>query len=80
MHVSCEKLCQKYIRPKAHRFRHVGHGLGLAVAHPVAHTVAEVCPDKISPYQYQYAVADNYFGSLFDFDASETDDGCYCGP
>ena len=72
------KNCQRYKKPKAHKIGHgvVGHGLGLAVAHPVA----EVCPDKISPYQYQYAVADNYFGSLFDFDASETDDGCYCGP
>jgi hypothetical protein len=33
----------------------------------------EVYPDEISPYTYQYAVADDYSGSRFD--ASETDDG-----
>merc|ERR1739841_53500 len=33
----------------------------------------EVHPDEISPYTYQYAVADDYSGSRFD--ASETDDG-----
>merc|ERR1711971_573857 len=52
----------------------VGHGVvGHAVAHPIAHAVAEVYPDEISPYTYQYAVADDYSGSRFD--ASETDDG-----
>merc|ERR1712066_73668 len=44
-----------------------------AVAHPVAHAVAEVYPDEVSPYQYQYAVADDYSGS--NFQAAETDDG-----
>merc|ERR1711874_234867 len=47
-----------------------GHGLahgvvGHAVARPVAHAVAEVYPDEVSPYQYQYAVADDYSGSNF---------------
>merc|ERR1712181_7516 len=52
----------------------IGHGVvGHAVAHPIAHAVAEVYPDEISPYTYQYAVADDYSGSRFD--ASETDDG-----
>ena len=52
----------------------IGHGVvGHAVAHPIAHAVAEVYPDEISPYQYQYAVADDYSGSRFD--AAETDDG-----
>merc|ERR1711981_729542 len=44
-----------------------------AVAHPVAHAVAEVYPDEISPFPYQYAVADDYSGS--NFQAAETDDG-----
>merc|ERR1712088_54884 len=30
------------------------------VAHPVAHAVAEVYPDEISPYTFNYAVADDY--------------------
>merc|ERR1711874_433581 len=52
----------------------IGHGIvGHAVAHPIAHAIAEVYPDEISPYQYQYAVADDYSGSRFD--AAETDDG-----
>merc|ERR1711874_33277 len=52
----------------------IGHGIvGHAVAHPIAHAVAEVYPDEIPPYQYQYAVADDYSGSRFD--AAETDDG-----
>merc|ERR1712128_273749 len=61
----------------------VGHGIARpvvhaapayrAIAHPVAHAVAEVYPDEVSPYTYQYAVADDYFGS--NFQASETDDG-----
>merc|ERR1712158_107380 len=44
-----------------------------AVAHPVAHAVAEVYPDEISPFTYQYAVAVDYSGS--NFQAAETDDG-----
>merc|ERR1711874_85613 len=52
----------------------IGHGIvGHAVAHPIAHAIAEVYPDEISPYQYQYAVADDYSGSRFD--AAETVDG-----
>merc|ERR1712072_1093991 len=55
----------------------VGHGIAHpvahAVAHPVAHAVAEVYPDEISPFTYQYAVADDYSGS--NFQAAETDDG-----
>ena len=48
----------------------IGHGIGQAV---VGHAVAEVYPDEVSPYTYQYAVADDYSGARFD--ASETDDG-----
>merc|ERR1711935_622723 len=44
-----------------------------AIAHPIAHGVAQVYPDEVSPYQFQYAVADDYSGS--NFQASETDDG-----
>merc|ERR1719371_150723 len=40
---------------------------------PVAHAVAEVYPDEISPFTYNYAVADDYSGS--NFQVSETDDG-----
>merc|ERR1711981_1312513 len=47
----------------------VGHGIAHpvahAVAHPVAHAIAEVSPDEISPFTYQYAVADDYSGSNF---------------
>merc|ERR1712158_118166 len=47
----------------------VGHGIAHpvahAVAHPVAHAIAEVYPDEISPFTYQYAVADDYSGSNF---------------
>merc|ERR1712158_291957 len=48
----------------------VGHGLGHAVAHaaPVV-----VYPDEVSPYTYQYAVADDYSNS--NFNAAESDDG-----
>merc|ERR1739842_152601 len=48
----------------------LSHGIGHGV---VGHAVAEVYPDEISPYTYQYAVADDYSGSRFD--AQETDDG-----
>merc|ERR1711922_89120 len=44
-----------------------------APVHAVAHAVAEVYPDEVSPYQFQYAVADDYSGS--NFQASETNDG-----
>merc|ERR1712106_376165 len=44
-----------------------------AIAHPIAHAVAQVYPDEVSPYQFQYAVADDYSGS--NFQASETVDG-----
>merc|ERR1712055_870642 len=49
----------------------VGHGV---VGHGVVgHGVAEVYPDEISPYTYQYNVADDYSGS--NFQAGESDDG-----
>merc|ERR1711981_511350 len=51
----------------------VGHGLAHPVAHAVAHAVAEVYPDEVSPYTYQYAVADDYSNS--NFNAAESDDG-----
>merc|ERR1712060_637597 len=44
-----------------------------AIAHPVAHAVAEVYPDEISPYTYNYAVADDYSNS--NFNAGESSDG-----
>merc|ERR1712210_48493 len=43
------------------------------VAHPVAHAVAEVYPDEISPYTFNYAVADDY--SKSNFNAAESNDG-----
>merc|ERR1711887_497832 len=55
----------------------IGHGVGHAVVgHTVAHAVP-VYPDEVSPYTYQYAVADDYSGARFDarFDAQESDDG-----
>merc|ERR1712002_1163682 len=60
----------------------VGHGVvGHAVAHPVvahpvAHAVAGYAPGDLaepSPYNYQYAVADDYSGA--NFAQSEADDG-----
>merc|ERR1712055_711983 len=56
----------------------VGLGVGRAVAvAPVVHaTVAhpvEVYPDEVSPYTYNYTVADDYSGSRFT--AVESDDG-----
>merc|ERR1719371_126839 len=42
-------------------------------AAPVVHAVAEVYPDEVSPYTYQYAVADDYSNS--NFNAAESDDG-----
>ena len=52
----------------------MGHGIGHGIGHAVVgHAVAEVYPDEVSPYTYQYAVADDYSGARFD--ASETDDG-----
>merc|ERR1712179_527126 len=53
----------------------VGHGVGVGhavVGHAVSHAVP-VFPDEISPYTFQYAVADDYSGSRFD--AQESDDG-----
>merc|ERR1712172_36105 len=44
-----------------------------AIAHPVAHAVAEVYPAEISPYTYNYAVADDYSNS--NFNAGESSDG-----
>merc|ERR1719402_2022560 len=65
----------------------VGHGLvgGHAIAHaPVVHAApayhapvvahaAEVYPDEVSPYTYNYAVADDYSAS--NFNAAESSDG-----
>ena len=72
-HAVAAPLVASVAHPVAHGVG-IGHGVvGHAVAHPIAHAVAEVYPDEISPYQYQYAVADDYSGSRFD--AAETDDG-----
>merc|ERR1719309_249884 len=46
----------------------VGHGVGGAIG-----TGFHIYPDEISPYTYQYNVADDYSGS--NFQAQETDDG-----
>merc|ERR1711881_296436 len=55
----------------------VGHGVvGHAVAHPVAHAVASYNPGDLAeppPYNYQYAVADDYSGA--NFAQSEANDG-----
>merc|ERR1712098_858331 len=60
----------------------VGHGGGghavahPVVAHPVAHAVASYNPGDLaepSPYNYQYAVADDYSGA--NFAQSEANDG-----
>merc|ERR1712058_124566 len=54
-----------------------GHGVGLghAVAHPVAHAVGYANPDlaEVSPYTYNYGVADEYSGAAFS--QSESNDG-----
>ena len=55
----------------------LGHAVAVrpavhAVSHAVAHPV-EVYPDEISPFTYNYAVADDYSGSRFT--AVESDDG-----
>merc|ERR1711913_146379 len=55
--------------PVVHHAPVVAH----AVAHPVAHAVAEVYPDEVSPYTYNYAVADDYSNS--NFNAGESSDG-----
>merc|ERR1719237_593539 len=55
--------------PVVHHAPVVAH----AIAHPVAHAVAEVYPDEISPYTYNYAVADDYSNS--NFNAGESSDG-----
>merc|ERR1712055_992499 len=51
----------------------VGHGIIGGVRHGVVGHAAEVYPDEISPYTYQYNVADDYSGS--NFQATESDDG-----
>merc|ERR1712203_1105699 len=59
----------------AHAVHHAAPVVHAAPAYraPVAHAVAEVYPDEISPFTYNYAVADDYSGS--NFQVSETDDG-----
>ena len=57
----------------AHTIAHTAPVVHHAVAHPVAHAVAEVYPDEISPYTYNYAVADDY--SKSNFNAAESNDG-----
>ena len=55
----------------------LGHGVTTGLGHGllggVGHAVAEVYPDEITPYTYQYNVADDYSGS--NFNAAESDDG-----
>merc|ERR1712106_66078 len=57
----------------AHAVAPVVHAAVHAIAHPVAHAVAEVYPAEISPYTYNYAVADDYSNS--NFNAGESSDG-----
>merc|ERR1712080_99810 len=82
MGVHAAPVAHAIARPVVHAAPVVAHAAPIvhaapvvhhAVAHPVAHAVAEVYPDEVSPYQYQYAVADDYSGS--NFQAAETDDG-----
>merc|ERR1719187_166126 len=49
--------------------------IGHAVAHPVAHAVGYANPDlaEVSPYTYNYGVADEYSGAAFS--QSESNDG-----
>merc|ERR1712158_145799 len=59
--------------PVAH---HAVHHAAPVVHHaaPAYHAApAEVYPDEVSPYTYQYAVADDYSNS--NFNAAESDDG-----
>merc|ERR1712127_769415 len=49
----------------------VGHGLGHAVAHPVVHAAPALA--EVSPYTYNYGVADEYSGAAFS--QSESNDG-----
>ena len=75
--VSTHAVAAPLVASVAHPVAHgvgFGHGpVGHTVAHPIAHAVAEVYPDEVSPYTYQYAVADDYSGARFD--AQESDDG-----
>merc|ERR1712061_784725 len=59
----------------AHAVHHAAPVVHAAPAYhaPVAHAVAEVYPDEISPYTYNYAVADDY--SKSNFNAAESNDG-----
>merc|ERR1712002_1038692 len=65
--------------PVAHAVAHpvVAHAVApRVVAHPVAHAVASYNPGDLaepSPYNYQYAVADDYSGA--NFAQSEANDG-----
>merc|ERR1712066_974733 len=54
---------------------HAVHHAAPVVHHApvVAHAVAEVYPDEISPYTFNYAVADDY--SKSNFNAAESNDG-----
>merc|ERR1719445_2666540 len=59
--------------PVAHA---IAHAAPLAVAHAVAHPTAYAAGDalaEVSPYNFNYAVADDYSGSSFT--ASENSDG-----
>merc|ERR1711942_249569 len=62
--------------------QHLGVGVGhgavgvahpVAIAHPVAHGVGYNDLGEISPYNYQYGVADDVTGARFD--QQESDDG-----
>merc|ERR1711942_584699 len=65
--------------PVAHAVAHpvVAHAAPVvhAVAHPVAHAVGYANPDlaEVSPYTYNYGVADEYTGAAFS--QSESNDG-----
>merc|ERR1712002_329502 len=57
----------------AHAVAPVVHAAPLVHHAPVVHAAAEVYPDEVSPYTFNYAVADDYSNS--NFNAAESSDG-----
>merc|ERR1712025_1555063 len=60
--------------PVAHPFAHaIAHPVAHAVAHPVAVAASADPLAEVSPYNFNYAVADDYSAS--NFQAAESSDG-----